>query len=96
MQRISSSHSYGESCLHLQFTPKKRREVFRDRAIREECRRCFLQIARELGVLLHAAEFGPDRTQLFFSNWRRYSIPQLAQRFKSASSRWLRQRMQDR
>ena len=96
MQRISSSHSYGVSGLHLQFTPKKRREVFRDPAVRKECRKCFLQTARELGVVLHAAEFGPDHVHIFFTNWRRYSIPHLAQRFKGASSRWLRQRMPDR
>ena len=93
MQRISSSHSFGESALHLQFTPKKRKRVFLDRLVREECRKCFLRVARELGVVLHAAEFGPDHVHIFFSKWKNYSIPQLAQRFKGASSRWLRQRL---
>ena len=87
---------FDESALHLQFTPKKRRKVLLDRTVREECRKCFLQIARELGVVLHAVEFGPEHVHIFFSNWRRYSIAYLAQRFKGASSRWLRQRMPHR
>jgi len=96
MQRISSSHSFGESNLHMQFTPKKRRRVFLDPVVRDECRKCFLQTSRELGIVLHAAEFGPDHAHIFFSNWRRYPISELAQRFKGASSRWLRQRVPER
>ena len=91
MERVSSSHSYGESGLHLQFTPKYRRQVFRDTQIQDACRQQFVQIAKSLGIHLNAVEFGPDHTHMFVSNWKNYAIPELAQRFKGASSKRIRE-----
>lgn len=83
-------HCVGESAIHMQFTPKYRREVFEDPVIRETCKSVFQNIAKRLGVELPALEFGPDHVHLFLTGWRKYSPAQLAQYLKGASSRELR------
>jgi len=92
----SHSHSYGESALHLQFTPKYRRAIFTDSLLLRACRGMFGYIAVQLKVQLVAAEFGPDHTHTFFRDWKNYSIPQLAQLLKGRSSYELRRRFPDR
>lgn len=93
MSRYTSySHSYGETYLHLQFTPKKRRKAFNNLTVMKACKKQFLAIADTLKIALVAAEFGPDHCHIFLRNWKNYSIPQLAQRFKGASSHALRER----
>ena len=87
---ISDSHTYGESYLHLQFTPKKRRKAFQDTKVLQETRNQFTKKSRELGITLIVAEFGPDHCHLFLQNWKNYSIPQLAQFLKGSSSHALR------
>ena len=93
---VSSSHSYGGSNYHLQFTPKYRRGVFVDKDIRKACEEVFKEIAKELGVSIYALKFGPDHAHLFVGNCRKYSVSQLVQRFKGASSRILRKEHGDR
>ena len=83
-------HCVGESALHLQFTPKYRREVFEDNIIQERCRAILQDIAKRLGIELSALEFGPDHAHAFVTRWRKYSPSQLAQYLKGASSRELR------
>ena len=90
MRWDSHSHSYGETGLHLQFTPKYRKAIFRSDAVREACRKEFKEIAKRLGVRLEAAEFGPDHTHIFVTDWKNYSPAKLANRFKGASSRAIR------
>ena len=87
----SYSHTYGESYLHLQFTPKKRRKPFRNRTLLAACKEHFTAKAAELHIILVAAEFGPDHCHLFLRNWKNYTIPQLAQFFKGTSSHALRE-----
>ena len=53
---VRGPHSVGEANLHLQFTPKYRRDVFRDDEVKGVCMRSFKQTAEELGVMLHAVE----------------------------------------
>ena len=88
---ISGAHSLGEANLHFQFTPKYRREIFRDEKVKEACEACFRQVAEELGIALHAVEFGPDHCHLFVGACKNYSVAELAQRFKGVSSRMIRQ-----
>jgi putative transposase len=88
---VSHSHSYGESYLHLQFTPKRRKSPFKNITVLDVCRRQFVAKATELGVILVVAEFGPEHCHLFLENWKNYTIPQLAQFFKGASSHALRE-----
>ena len=90
MELIRGSHSFGESNYHLQFTPKYRRDIFVDGVIKEVCADCFAQVAKRLGVVLAAVEFGPDHVHLFVCNCKNYSPAELARRFKGASSRLLR------
>ena len=90
---VQRGHSYGESALHLQLTPKYRRPVFTDNLVREECHRLFGLVATQLGVDLVAAEFGPDHVHLFIRNWKDHSIARLAQHFKGRSSFELRKHL---
>ena len=92
MDRISSSHSYGESALHLQLTPKKRRSVFQNAEVKNACTYAFQRIAFELDIELVAADFGQDHYHAFFRNWKNYSIAHLANTFKGKSS-WLIRRL---
>ena len=92
-QYVSHSHSYGESALHLQLTPKYRRSTFRDKTVLSACKHIFGHIAAQIGVQLVAAEFGPDHAHIFVRDWKRYSVPELAQHFKGRSSYELRKRI---
>lgn len=87
----SSAHAFGESNLHLQFTPKKRRRIFEVMQIREECRNCFAEKAEQLGIAIFALEFGPDHVHIFLGGCKNYAVPFLAQHFKGYSARQLRQ-----
>ena len=90
------SHSLGESNFHFQFTPKYRRDVFRDVIIKKACEESFLRIAVKYKMVVRALEFGPDHVHLFLGNCKKYSVPQVAQYFKGASSRELRKKYMDR
>ena len=90
MEFKASSHSFGVSALHLQFTPKKRRKVFMNGFLQKACRARFEEKAYQLHVNLEACEFGPDHCHLFITRFKNFSIPQLAQHFKGASSKQLR------
>jgi putative transposase len=86
------AHTVGESNLHLQFTPKYRKKIFKDKDVRAECEEEFKAIAAKLKVNLAGIGMGPDHAHIFVSNWKKYSIEKLAQRFKGASSRHIRQK----
>ncbi len=47
-------------------------------------------------MVVSALEFGPDHVHLFLGNCRKYSVPQVSQYFKGASSRELRKKYMDR
>jgi putative transposase len=47
-------------------------------------------------MVVRALEFGPDHVHLFLGNCKKYSVPQVAQYFKGASSRELRKKYMDR
>ena len=91
MKFVSSSHSYGGSALHLQFTPKKRRKVFTKEFVRKACRAKFEEKALQLGVNFEACDFGPDHCHIFLTRCKNHSIANLAQHFKGASSKQLRE-----
>ena len=92
MSRYTSySHSYGESYLHLQFTPKKRRKPFNNKRVLHQCKLLFKQVSDKLHIELVASEFGPDHCHIFLKNWKNYAIPKLAQSFKGISARRLRE-----
>lgn len=89
-------HCVGECCLHMQFTPKYRREIFEDETIQEACRKVLLEIGERLEINIPAIEFGPEHTHLFITGWRKYAPAQLAHRLKGASSRELRKNQWER
>ncbi len=95
MEFVSSSHSFGEVALHMQFTPKKRRHVFAPWYAREACRASFQETAMHWGVKLVACDFGPDHVHIFLLGWKNYAVSKLAQYFKGASSRQIRQDFPD-
>jgi len=88
----SYNHTVGESNLHLQFTPKYRKRIFEDKDVRSTCEKQFQEIAARLKVQLAGMGFGPDHAHAFITDWKNYSIAQLAQRFKGASSKAIRQK----
>ena len=94
--RSSSKHCVGESNYHFQFTPKYRRDIFRDSVLKNACLVAFKRISARWGVRLLAVEFGPEHVHLFVGGCRRFSVSRLAQFFKGASSRDLRLRHWDR
>jgi putative transposase len=87
---LASAHTVGESNLHLQFTPAYRRDVFESRVLRDIVTSLFIEQARKLRVTLAALDYGPDHVHLFITNWKRWGIADLAQRFKGTASRALR------
>ncbi len=95
MKWNSFSHSYGESYLHLQLTPKYRRKVFTNNCVRRFCENMMKIIAKKLKVKIEAIEFGPDHMHLFIKDWKNYSISYLARTFKGGSSFEIRRRLSD-
>ncbi len=93
---VSFNHAFGGWNYHLQFTPAFRRDVFRDEVLKEACAREAKRVADALGVELAAAEFGPDHWHLFVCKCKNYSAAKLAQRFKGATSRFLRKNFRER
>jgi len=92
LKLIRYNHTVGESNLHLQFTPKYRKKIFRDRDVLAECEQEFRSIAAQLKVQLAGIGIGPDHAHIFVAGWKNYSIVELARRFKGASSRHIRQK----
>jgi len=76
----------------LQFTPKYRKKIFADKDVRAECEHQFQDIAKRLNVQLAGMGFGPDHAHIFVTGWKNHSIAKLAQMFKGASSRAIRQK----
>jgi len=83
---VRGRSTVGSSNLHMQFTPKYRRDVYRSDKVIETCKRAFGEMANRLGVKIHACEFGPDHCHLFLGNCMKYSVPYIAQMFKGYSS----------
>jgi|SRR3989344_53892 len=83
-------HTVGESCLHLQFTPKYRKNVFAVEKIKDACQALFVSTAQRLNVELVGVGFGSDHVHLFITGFKNYSIAELVQRFKGITSKALR------
>ena len=96
MQLVSLGSSRGESNFHLVFTPKYRRDVFRDDEVKRMCLESFAQTCCELGIRIEACEYGPDHVHLFVSGCKNYSVPYMVQRLKGASSHRVRHELWDR
>ena len=93
MEINQNRHSLGGSNYHMQFTPKRRKTVYRNRRIQALVKAAFEYKAFKLGVTIEALEFGPNHVHLFISNCRKYSVPQLVQHFKGYSSRIVRKHL---
>ncbi len=86
----SSGHSFGESNLHLQFTPAYRQGVFSNPLGRELTVAYLVQRAQEMNVEVAAVECGLDHAHLFVRGWKNWSVPVLAGQLKAYSSRMMR------
>ena len=89
---VSYGHTVGESNLHFQFTPKYRKKIFLDMDVKDMCEQEFKLKAAELGVQLAGVGFGPDHAHMFVTGFKNYSIAELAQYFKGASSIHIREK----
>ena len=85
-----SSHSVGESNLHLQITPAYRRDIFVEPLARELMVGYLAQKANQLNIHLAAVECGPDHVHLFLTNWKNYAPAELARQLKGYSSYMMR------
>jgi hypothetical protein len=56
MELMRGHHSVGEANLHLQFTPKYRRDVFRDEVVQTVCAASFRETAQGGWVVLRDPE----------------------------------------
>jgi hypothetical protein len=74
MELMRGHHSVGEANLHLQFTPKYRRDVFRDEVVQRVCEEGFRETARTLGLVIHALAFGPDHVHVFVGPCKNHSV----------------------
>ena len=90
MELIGSAHSLGEANFHLQFTPKYRRDVFRDGEVKRVCEETFRSTANRYGFAVHAVEFGPEHAHIFVGACKNLSVSELARLLKGASSRKIR------
>ena len=88
MQLMRGHHSVGEANLHLQFTPKYRRDVFVDRAVKRACEESFRETAQQLGLVIHALASRPEH--IFLGACRNQSVAEVVKRLKGASSRRVR------
>ena len=93
MEINQNRHSLGGSNYHMQFTPKYRKPMFRNRKIRALVRATLEYKANMLGVTIEALEFGPDHVHIFVSNCRKFSVSKLAQHFKGFSARIVRKQL---
>jgi len=89
---VRSSHTIGQSCLHLQFTIAYRRQVIRVEQLDKLVKIYLRAGADRIGVNIAALEVAPDHVHVFVSNWKNYSIPEIAKRLKGFSSRMIRKR----
>jgi len=85
-----SSHTVGESNLHLQFTPAYRRDIFADPLVRELTIAYLVERAQQLNIFISAVDCGPDHIHLFVENWKNWSISELARELKKYVSRKMR------
>lgn len=93
---VSAGHCVGGWNFHLQFTPAFRRKVFEDEVVKGVCEREALAVASRLGVSVAASEFGRDHWHLFVVGAKNYAAPELARRFKGATSRAIRRECLER
>lgn len=92
MKLEKSSHTTGESHLHLQFTIAYRRDVLRVEKMMPLVKLYLKSAAARMGLEISAIEAGPDHIHLFISGWKNYSISKIAQRLKGFTSRMIRKR----
>jgi putative transposase len=86
MELMRGHHSVGEANLHLQFTPKYRRDVFWDEVVQRVCEEVFRETAAQLGLVIHALAFGPDHVHVFVGACRTHSVAEIVRQLKGASS----------
>jgi len=96
MELMRGHHCVGEANLHLQFTPKYRRDVFEDKVVKRVCEESFRETAEELGLVIHALAFGPEHVHVFVGACKNHSVADVVRRLKGASSRRVRQECWDR
>ena len=96
IELVRSAHSLGEANFHFQFTPKYRRDVFRDGEVKRVCEDSFRETAARYDFAVHAVEFGPEHAHIFVGACKNRSVSELARLLKGASSRRLRLECWDR
>ena len=90
-QLVISGHSIGESNYHIILVPAYRRDIFRDKLVRELTIVYIVEKLQQFKVQLLAYDFGPDHLHLFVSNVRFVSEVELIRNIKGYSSYRMRE-----
>ena len=81
-----TSHTVYDTQYHVVWAPKYRRDVLRD-DVQQRMKEVFADIAIQYDTVIDAMEVSADHIHLFCSFPPRYSIAQVAPRFKNLSAR---------
>lgn len=84
-----TSHSVYDTCYHLVWCPKRRRDVFKDEAVRERAEQLFGEICEEYELDLLELEVAPDHVHVMLSFPPKRSIGEVVRVLKSRSAREL-------
>ena len=84
-----ASHAVYDTCYHLVWCPKYRRQIFRDEAIRKRAGQLLREIAEEYGMEIYEMEVAEDHVHIMLSFPPRQSMSEVVRVLKSNSGREL-------
>lgn len=87
---IRTVSTIGESNLHLQLTPAYRKDIFVSKEVLELTKKYILEKAEKLNLIIQVLDVGKDHMHIFITNYKKYSIEQVAQYLKGYSSYMMR------
>ena len=84
-----TSHAVYDTCYHLVWCPKYRKDIFRDGAVRKRAGQLLKEIAEAYDVEIEEMEVAEDHVHLMVSFPPKWGIGQVVRILKSVSSREL-------
>ena len=84
-----ASHAVYDTCYHLVWCPKYRRQIFRDEAIRKRAGQLLTEIADQYDMEIHEMEVAEDHVHILLTFPPRQSISAVVRTIKSISGREL-------
>ncbi|MFH0952700.1 MAG: IS200/IS605 family transposase [Verrucomicrobiota bacterium] len=84
-----TSHAVYDTCYHLVWCPKYRKDIFREGAVRERAERLLREIGEEYEIEIQELEIAQDHIHLMVSFPPKWGIGQVVRILKSVSAREL-------